>query len=176
MILKEGRGAWARPLPFHPRGKMTLRKLVLALAILVAFYQIGIRTGLFPAHDAIEDAQPGAASHEARSSDALSQALEHHRSNVQVEASGVVVKVLRDDNDGAPHQRFIVRLASGDTVLIAHNIDLAGRVDSLREGDAIAFAGEYAWNDRGGVVHWTHHDPGGRHVAGWLKHDGHVYQ
>jgi hypothetical protein len=25
-------------------------------------------------------------------------------------------------------------------------------------------------------LHWTHHDPAGRHVAGWLKHGDRVYQ
>jgi hypothetical protein len=50
------------------------------------------------------------------------------------------------------------------------------RIDGLREGDAVEYSGEYEWNPRGGVVHWTHRDPSGRHVAGWLKHDGRVFQ
>ena len=45
-------------------------------------------------------------------------------------------------------------------------------VDSLKEGDSVAFNGEYEWNAKGGVIHWTHRDPQGSHVAGWLKHKG----
>jgi hypothetical protein len=33
-------------------------------------------------------------------------------------------------------------LPSGRTVLIAHNIDLAGRVDALHVGDSVQFYGE----------------------------------
>lgn len=84
--------------------------------------------------------------------------------------------MLSDDFDGSKHQRFIVRLYNGQTLLLAHNIDLAPRVDSLREGDRISFYGEYEWNPKGGIVHWTHHDPAGRHVAGWIKFRGKTYQ
>ncbi len=94
----------------------------------------------------------------------------------QLEGSGVVVKVLADDNDGSRHQRFILRRESGGTVLVAHNIDVAPRIPELRQGDTVAFFGEFELNSKGGVVHWTHHDPAGRHVAGWLKHEGRTYQ
>jgi Protein of unknown function (DUF3465) len=109
-------------------------------------------------------------------SDELQNAFANHRSNVQIQANGVVEKVLSDDSDGSRHQRFIVKLPSGQTVLIAHNIDLAPRVDSLKAGDALQFSGEYEWNDRGGVVHWTHRDPANRHTAGWIKHGDRTYQ
>jgi len=84
--------------------------------------------------------------------------------------------MLPDDNDGSRHQRFIVRLGSGQTILIAHNIDIAPRVSPLNVGDTIEFNGEYEWNSKGGVVHWTHRDPTGRHPAGWLMHNGKAFQ
>lgn len=93
-----------------------------------------------------------------------------------VEASGVVERVLPDDNSGSRHQRFIVRLASGQTLLIAHNIDIAPRIADLARNDTVSFSGIYETNDKGGVVHWTHHDPSGRHPAGWIEHAGHRYQ
>lgn len=106
----------------------------------------------------------------------IKSAYENRRSNVQVEGSGVVVKILPDDLQGSRHQKFILRLSSGQTILVSHNIDLAPRMDALREGDTVEFFGEYEWNPKGGVVHWTHHDPDGRHQAGWLKHKGAIYQ
>jgi len=108
--------------------------------------------------------------------DILKSAFENQQSNIQFQESGRVQRMLSDDNDGSRHQRFIVELSSGQTLLIAHNIDLAARIDSLREGDSVEFYGEYEWNPQGGVVHWTHHDPAGRHVGGWVKYGGRTYQ
>ena len=106
----------------------------------------------------------------------LGRAFKNGTSDVQVEGEGVVTRMLADDLSGSRHQRFIVSLASGQTVLIAHNIDIAPRIDGLQTGDRVRFYGEYVWNEKGGMVHWTHHDPEGRHVAGWLKHNGQTYQ
>ncbi len=112
----------------------------------------------------------------AGSDEALARAFEQRTSNVQVEGLGVVRRVLSDDNDGRRHQRFVVALASGQTLLITHNIDLAPRVVGLRKGDVVSFNGEYEWNAEGGMIHWTHRDPGKRHPAGWIKHNGKIYQ
>jgi hypothetical protein len=110
------------------------------------------------------------------SASAIAQAFERRQSGVLVEGNGEVIRVLSDDVDGDRHQRFVLRLGSGRTLLIAHNIDLAPRLPRLKEGDVVEFFGEYEWNDQGGVVHWTHKDPQGRHPAGWLKHAGRTYQ
>lgn len=106
----------------------------------------------------------------------LQRAFEQGQSNLQVQSVGVVSKVLADDNQGSRHQRFILQLPNGQTILIAHNIDLAPRINNLSVGDSVEFYGEYEWNNRGGVVHWTHHDPRGHHIGGWLKHNGQTYQ
>ena len=119
---------------------------------------------------------PATQSTTADSTDVLARAFAQKQSNVQVQATGVVERMLSDDNDGSRHQRFIVRLSSGQTILIAHNIDLASRVSPLAVGDEIQFSGEYEWNNQGGVVHWTHRDPGGKHEAGWIRRDGQLFQ
>ncbi len=98
------------------------------------------------------------------------------RSGSQVNGSGTVVRVLSDDNDGSRHQRFILKLSPGKTVLIAHNIDLAPRVRSIAKGDIVSFYGQFESSPQGGVIHWTHKDPAGRHVDGWLEHGGNRYQ
>ena len=103
-------------------------------------------------------------------------AVANHSSGVEVQGEGTVTAILPDDVEGSRHQRFIVRLDSGTTVLISHNIDVAPRVSSLRAGDRVAFAGEYVWNAKGGLIHWTHRDPSGHHNAGWLKHNGETFQ
>lgn len=107
---------------------------------------------------------------------ALSEAYKNQTSSLQIAGEGNVTTILSDDNDGSRHQKFILRLSSGQTLLIAHNIDLAQRIDSLADGDSVKFYGQYEWNERGGVIHWTHNDPSGNHVAGWLEHKGKRYQ
>lgn len=106
----------------------------------------------------------------------LKEAFENRQSNLQVQGEGKVIRLLKDDLDGSKHQRFIIKVSSGHTVLIAHNIDLAPRINSISNGDYVGFYGEYEWNTKGGVVHWTHHDPNKHHVGGWLKHKGKTYQ
>ena len=148
-----------------------MKKLLFVALALAAAYFGAVETGLLAGR---HDVSTSATASDGDS--ALTAAFENQQSNVQVQGSGQVSRVLPDDNDGSRHQRFLVRLASGQTLLIAHNIDLAKRVDSLRAGDSVEFYGEYEWNAKGGVIHWTHRDPGGRHVDGWIKHSGQTYQ
>ena len=106
----------------------------------------------------------------------LAQLFAQQQSDVQVQGAGRVIVILADDLQGSRHQRFIVELNSGQTLLIAHNIDLAPRINALLVGDLIEFFGEYEWNDKGGVIHWTHYDPAGNHLDGWILHNNIMYQ
>jgi hypothetical protein len=106
----------------------------------------------------------------------LANAFAKNLSNVQVEGQGTVIKLLPDDNNGSKHQRFIIRLDSGQTLLVAHNIDIAPKIETLKVDDTLLFFGEYEWNAKGGVIHWTHHDSKGQHANGWIKHAGITYQ
>lgn len=105
----------------------------------------------------------------------IEKAFKEKRGDLQVRASGKVIKVLSDDLKGSKHQRFIIKLKSGLTLLVAHNIDLAPRVADLKVGEEIEFYGEYEWNSKGGVIHWTHKDPGKKHIDGWLMYKGTKY-
>jgi len=121
--------------------------------------------------------QASASTPPAASTDAqLARLFQEQASNVQVSGSGTVSRVLDDDNDGSRHQRFILELDSGQTLLVAHNIDIAPRLDGLQVGDRVSFYGEYVYSDQGGTIHWTHHDPQGQHAAGWLEWKGQRYQ
>jgi len=105
----------------------------------------------------------------------IEQAFSAKQSNLQVSGTGVVVKLLADDNKGARHQKFLVKINPQQTLLFAHNIDLAPRVP-LQAGDTISFSGEYVYNPKGGVIHWTHHSPKGNHPGGWVMHNNEKYQ
>ena len=83
------------------------------------------------------------------------------------EGTGLVFRLLNDDNEGSRHQRFILDMRNGQTLLIAHNIDIAPRVP-VGLGDRVRYRGMYEWNSLGGLIHWTHHDPHGDEEGGYL--------
>jgi hypothetical protein len=104
------------------------------------------------------------------SDEILQNAYDNKTKGLQVEGSGEVTRLLADDlnSEGGRHQQFIVTLDSDQTLKVAHNIDIAPRVNNIATGNRIKFYGVYEWNDKGGVVHWTHKDKSKVHVDGWL--------
>ncbi|HNP37504.1 MAG TPA: DUF3465 domain-containing protein [Woeseiaceae bacterium] len=92
-----------------------------------------------------------------------------------IEDRGFVCRLLSDDAEGSPHQRFVIEIAGKQTLLIAHNIDLAERVP-LGMGDRIRFRGMYEYNDLGGLVHWTHHDPLALLDGGYVRYRSRDYR
>ncbi len=107
---------------------------------------------------------------------AIVQAYERKQSDIFVEGHGTVKKLLPDDNKGSRHQKFLVTISDKQTLLFAHNIDLAPRIDDIAVGDVVSFKGEYVYNPKGGVMHWTHHDPKGNIEGGWIQHNGKLYE
>jgi hypothetical protein len=140
-------------------------KHVVAAIVLLGLAGVAAGGCASPSHDAEDDTGDAI----------LARAFEERAHDLQVEGGGTVVRVLADDTEGGRHQRFVMRLDSGQTLLVAHNIDLAPRVEDLQEGDAVAFRGVYEWNAEGGTIHWTHRDLEGKHASGWLRRGGRTY-
>lgn len=168
-------------MPKPKQAGLSLGGLILVVAVVLLARALGI--DLTPSDDpdagapVSEPSTRTTAPPPTQTSDATSpeSLFRDERSGVMTTARGRVVKTLPDDNDGSRHQRFLVELPSGHTVLIAHNIDLADRVP-LDEGDTVTIRGQYEWSDKGGTIHWTHHDPGNRREGGWIEHAGERYE
>lgn len=144
-----------------------MKKIVFLIIVVVIVYGYVQENGV---------SIPGLPSFSASSDSTIQNAYNKRQSDLQVQGIGIVTAVLPDDLKGSRHQRFILRLGTGLTLLVAHNIDLAPKVSGLTPGDTVEFYGEYEWNSKGGVIHWTHHDPSNNHVGGWLKHNGRTYE
>lgn len=106
---------------------------------------------------------------------ALVEAQERHLMNYQVEGAARVLKILPEDLKGRAHQRFLLKLSNGATILVAHNIDLAPRVP-LSPGDVVRVRGEFIWNQKGGVIHYTHHSTSRARPGGWIRFGSLFYQ
>ena len=92
-----------------------------------------------------------------------------------VEGAGLITRLLSDDNEDDRHQRFVLDLRNGQTVLVAHNLDIGQRVP-VGMGDRIRFRGLYEWNEEGGLIHWTHRDLHTSEDAGYISWHGKIYQ
>jgi hypothetical protein len=160
----------------NPRSALSTGALIL-LGILLGIY-IGytlapqVETDCGPTPSATTS-DPGHTS--AGTDGVLADLFERQVSDVQVTGQGMVTRILPDDLEGSRHQKFILTLDSGQTLLVAHNIDVAPRLEGLKEGQQVSFYGEYVYSEQGGTIHWTHHDPAGKHEAGWLEWNGRTY-
>lgn len=107
---------------------------------------------------------------------AIAADFANHRSNVEVTADGVVVRLFGDRSSSTgTHEQFIIRLTAPNmTVEVEHNISIGTRVP-VAEGDRVIVHGEYIWNSQGGLIHFTHHDPQGTHEDGYITDNGTTY-
>ncbi len=93
-----------------------------------------------------------------------------------VEGSGMeVVQILPDDTQGLEHQKWIVRLSSGQKMLAVYNSDMCPRVP-VKVGDIVSMGGQFIWSRKdGAILHWLHHDPKGKRPDGYVYLQGEFY-
>lgn len=129
-----------------------------------------------PAQPAAPAAEPAARRPADSGGAAAERAFAERAEGRQLLVAGRVQRTLADDRDESPHQRFIMTTDRGQTLLVAHNLDLAPRLEGLAVGEEVVVFGEYEWNEQGGVMHWTHDDPRGVHVTGYIEWRGRRYE
>ncbi|MBX9693137.1 MAG: DUF3465 domain-containing protein [Cyanobacteria bacterium] len=93
---------------------------------------------------------------------------------VEVVTSAQVWRLLPTDNNGLRHQKFLIRLNNGTTVLVANDLTM-GQMVPVQPGDVVEIKGEYIWTKRGGVLHWTHRSDSA-HPSGWIRLGDQTYQ
>ena len=104
----------------------------------------------------------------------VEKAFQNRQSDLMIDVSGQVVRLLKDQQANSPRQRFVIRLVNGQNLEIAHNLENAERLP-LKLDDQVNVRGEYHWTQTGGKVQWTHRDSGPDRRHGWIHHKGQRY-
>jgi hypothetical protein len=104
----------------------------------------------------------------------LAAAFENRISGFRVRLRGEVVEIFRHYVHSREKQEFVVRLDSGQTVLIIHNKTFARPVPRLRLGNRVSVMGRYRWNNEGGYVDQTNTLSCGCKF-GWIRRNGKKY-
>jgi hypothetical protein len=107
-------------------------------------------------------------------------AIQAHRSGQEVTVEGTVAQAPHvSRGPTGRHEDFILEVSAGtgeqQLIHVAHNIDIAPEVP-LDEGMDVIVHGELVIDRSGPVIHFTHHDPSGRHQPGFIRiKDGPTY-
>ena len=108
---------------------------------------------------------------------AVCSAYSATRSHVEVVADGTLTRILgTQPGRVSPHEGFLLSLGSGCklVVRVEANTDFTGQIP-LSRGQHVLVKGEYEYYPLGGVIHWTHRDPRGRHQGGYIDAGGRIY-
>ncbi len=93
--------------------------------------------------------------------------------SVEVSTSGSVARLLGNySSRTGTHEGFLLR-SNGLTIRVEDNTTITGAIP-LSKGEPVSLQGQYECND--GVIHWTHHDPRGRHSGGFIEAGGKIYR
>lgn len=102
-------------------------------------------------------------------------AQESRAINTLVTCTLPVKKMLRPDNKGERHEKFLLKASNGTSILVAHNVSRAPVVP-ISAGDVVTVRGEYIWNAKGGLIHWTHRSDSPKHPGGFIEFHGQRYE
>ncbi len=94
---------------------------------------------------------------------------------VPITVTAPVKKMLKYDDKGLPHEKFLMVLSNGTTLLVAHDTKMAPYVP-VQPGDTVTVHGEFIWNEKGGLIHWTHHSDTPKHQGGYIDFNGKRYE
>ncbi|HEY0613696.1 MAG TPA: DUF3465 domain-containing protein [Candidatus Elarobacter sp.] len=72
------------------------------------------------------------------------------------------------------HEQFNVRRDDGSTFRVVDNVSVGPKVPA-QPGDRVTVEGELVHDHGKPLVHWTHHDPRGRHPGGFIALGGRLY-
>lgn len=107
--------------------------------------------------------------------DRIARAFQHRQSDLQVRSSGQVVAVYQ-----MIMKDRVIKSSSSSYQMAKlywlHIISIWHRVFRIFKNRIRSSFMENMNTVTTGVIHWTHHDPARKHVAGWLKHQGRTYQ
>lgn len=101
-------------------------------------------------------------------------AFSSQHSGAWLSVGGRVSRLLPNDVGRYTHQRFVLACRSGLTLLVVNDIDIGESVP-VRRGNFVEVRGQYIWNEQGGLIHFTHHDPSGQSPGGWIILSGREY-
>lgn len=108
---------------------------------------------------------------------AILNLIAQKKPSVFIEAKNVkVIKLMRNDNRGARHQRFIVQFNNGVSLRAIYNLDLSEKVP-VSVGDLVSLGGELEYDDRTKepLLHWLHSDPQKKRPDGYVLLNGKKY-
>jgi len=105
---------------------------------------------------------------------AVEKAYLNQQSGAMVEVSGQVTRILTDDKDDLQHQKFVIRLQNGQSLLVVHNTVDAEQVPIVIHNE-VTVRGEYSWTEPGGLIHWTRRDHSAERRHGWIEYQGRKY-
>ena len=95
-------------------------------------------------------------------------------SDLMVEVTGEVVRVVRPVEGNEGHQEFQMSLPNGQVLLVVRNTSARDRAP-VEVHDRVTVRGDYQWSEMGGVVHGAQRDYSMDRRHGWVEIDGKKY-